>query len=112
MRKLVQDRLTGDVYKLTKSANGRLSQWNARAVIIDKKEDPTPKDEPRMTFDYLRVHKDLPGYYLELSSRVYNYLSNPGYGCLFSADLKHAYLTIPLYLDNRHYFAFTISGIG
>jgi hypothetical protein len=30
----------------------------------------------------------------------------------FSADLKHAYLTIPMHPDDRHYFAFSISGIG
>ncbi len=32
--------------------------------------------------------------------------------CLFVANLKHAYYTIPLHLEDRHYFAFTISGIG
>ena len=112
MRKLVQDGLEGGVYQLTEPANGRLSLWNARAVMVDKVENPKPTDEPRMTFDYSRVIELLPGAHLELSSKVHDHLSNPKHGCLFSADLKHAYLTIPLHPDDRHYFAFTISGIG
>ena len=43
------------MYELAEPANGRLSQWNARAVMVDKVEDPQPSDEPRMTFDYSRV---------------------------------------------------------
>ena len=112
LRKLVQDGLEGGVYELSEPANGRLSQWNARAVMVDKVENPLPTDEPRMTFDYSRVTELLPGAHLELSSKVHDHLSNPQHGCLFSADLKHAYLTIPLHQDDRHYFAFTISGIG
>ena len=112
MRKLVQDGLLGGVYELTEPANGRLSQWNARAVMVDKSDNPKPSDEPRMTFDYSRVHEDFPGTYVELSSKVHDHLSNPRHGCLFKADLKHAYLTVPLHQDDRHYFAFTISGIG
>ena len=112
MRKLVHDGLLGGVYELTEPANGRLSQWNARAVMVDKSEDPRPEDEPRMTFDYSRVHEDLPGTYVELSSKVHDHLSNPSHGSLFKADLKHAYLTVPLHPDDRQYFAFTISGIG
>ena len=80
--------------------------------MVDKVEDPQPTDEPRMTFDYSRVPELLPGSHLELSSKVHDHLSNPRHGYLFSADLKHAYLTIPLHKDDRHYFAFTISGIG
>lgn len=112
LRKLVQDGLEGGVYELTEPANGRLSLWNARAVMVDKVENPKPTDEPRMTFDYSRVTELLPGTHLELSSKVHDHLSNPNHGCLFSADLKHAYLTVPLHPDDRHYFAFTISGIG
>ena len=112
LRKLVQDGLEGGVYELTEPANGRLSQWNARAVMVDKVENSKPSDEPRMTFDYSRATELLPGSHLELSSKVHDHLSNPCHGCLFSADLKHAYLTIPLHPDDRHYFSFTISGIG
>lgn len=112
LRKLVQDSIVGGVYELTEPANGRFSEWNARAVMVDKVENPLPSDEPRMTFDYSRVDELLPGSFLEMSSKVHDHLSNPQHGCLFSADLKHAYLTIPLHRDDRHYFAFTISGIG
>ena len=108
----MEDGLEGGVYERMEPANGRLSEWNARAVMVDKKENPSPKDKPRMTFDYSRIYKDLPSCYIELAFRVYNYLSNPRYSCLFSADLKYAYLTIPLHSDDRHYFAFTISEIG
>jgi len=69
------------------------------------------KDEPRITLNYYRVYKDLLGIFLELSFKVYNNLSNPRYRNLIAADLKYAYITIPLYLDNRYYFAFTISEI-
>ena len=112
LRKLVQDGLEGGVYELTEPANGRLSRWNARAVMVDKVDNPQPSDEPRMTFDYSRVTELLPGCHLELSSKVHDHLSNPRHKCLFSADLKHAYLTVPLHPDDRHYFAFTISGIS
>ena len=80
--------------------------------MVDKIDDPKPSDEPRMTFDYSRVTELMPGAHLELSSKVHDHLSNPSHGCLLSADLKHAYLTVPLHPDDRHYFAFTISGIG
>jgi len=112
LRKIVTDGIKGGVYELNEPANGRLSQWNARAVIVDKVEDPTPEDEPRVTFDYSRVEEDLPGSHLEHSSKVHDNLSDPRHRSLFAADLKHAYLTIPLHPDDRHNFAFTISGIG
>jgi len=63
-------------------------------------EDLKPKDEPRVIFNYSRVNKELLGLYIELSLKVYNNLSNPRYYYLFVVDLKYAYLTIPLYLDN------------
>lgn len=112
LRKIIGDGIEGGVYELTEPANGRLSLWNTRAVIVDKVEDPKPEDEPRVTFDYSRVNEDLPGSHMELSSKVHDNLSDPRHRCLFAADLKHAYLTIPLHPDDRHFFSFTISGIG
>ena len=112
LRKIIQDGIDGGVYELTEPTNGRLSRWNARAVVVDKVENPRPEDEPRVTFDYSRVTEDLPGTYMELSSKVHDNLSDPRHHVLFAADLKHAYLTIPLHPEDRHYFAFTISGIG
>ena len=49
---------------------------------------------------------------MELIPKVHDSLSDPRHGCLFAADLKHAYLTIPLHTDDCHYFAFTTSSIG
>ena len=111
LRKIIQDSLAGRVYELTEPANGRLSRWNARAVIVDKVNNPKPEDEPRIIFDYSRVTEDLPGSHLELSSKVHDNLADPRHKCLFAADLKHAYLTIPLHPEDRQYFTFTISGI-
>jgi len=65
--------------------------------MVDKVKNPKPSDEPRMIFDYSRVYEDLLGYYLKMSSKVHNYLSNPRYSYLFAVDLKYIYLTIPLY---------------
>ena len=112
LRKIIQEGLDGGIYEHTEAANGRLSQWNARAVVVDKVDNPTPQDEPRVTFDYSRVNEDLPGTFMELSSKVHDNLSDPRHVCLFAADLKHAYHSIPLHKDDRHFFAFTISGIG
>ena len=89
-----------------------LSLWNARAVIVDKVENAQPEDEPRVTFDYGRIDELLPGSHLELSSKVHDNLSDPRHKSLCGAGLKHACLTIPLHPDDRHYFAFTISGTG
>jgi hypothetical protein len=112
LRKLVSDGVDGGIYESTITASGRLSPWNARAIVVDKVENPTPEDEPRITFDYSRVTEVLPGSYLELSSKVHDNLSDPRHRCFFAADLKHAYFTIPLHPDDRKYFAFTISGLG
>lgn len=108
----MQDGLEGGVYELTEPVNGRLSLWNARAVMVDKVDDLKPTDEPRIIFDYSRVIELLPGSHLEVSFKLHDHLSNPRHECQFSTDLKHAHLTIPLHPDNRHYFSFTISGIG
>jgi len=64
LRKIIQDGIDGGIYELTEPANGRLSRWNARAVIVDKVASPTPEDEPRITFDYSRVTEDLPGTFM------------------------------------------------
>lgn len=112
LRKLVSDGIQGGIYEHTVTANGRLSEWNARAVLVDKVPDLLPKDKPRLTFDYHQVHENLPGIHMELSARVHDSLSDQRHENLFSADLKHAYYSISLHPDDRHIFAFTIQGIG
>lgn len=88
IQKIIQEGIDGGVYEYTERANGRLSPWNARAVVVDKVENPTPADEPRVTLDYSRVAEILPGTYVERGSRVHDYLSNPKHKVLFLADLK------------------------
>ena len=80
--------------------------------MIDKVENFKPIDEPRMIFDYFKITKLLSKAHLELSSKVYNHLFNLKYKCLFSMNFKHTYFTISLYFNDKHYFAFTISGIN
>ena len=50
LQKLITDGLNGGVYERTQSANRQLSDWNAQAVLVDKIENPTPADKPRLTF--------------------------------------------------------------
>ena len=112
IQKIIQDGIDGGIYEYTQSANERLSPWNARAVVVNKVENSTSEDEPRITFDYSRVKEVMPDAYMELSSRVHDILSDPRHGVLFMADLKYAYSIIPLIEKCRHYFASTIPGIG
>ena len=65
-----------------------------------------------MIFDYSYIIELLSNAHLKLFSKVYDYLFNSRYKCLFSTDLKHVYFTISLYSNNKHYFAFTIFDIN
>ena len=112
IQKIIQDGIDGGIYEYTQSANERLSPWNARAVVVNKVENSTSEDEPRITFDYSRVKEVMPDAYMELSSRVHDILSDPRHGVLFMADLKYAYSIIPLIEKCRYYFASIIPGIG
>lgn len=55
LQKLIDDGIKGGIYEHTITANGRLSEWNSRAVLVDKIPNPTPVDEPRLTFAYHQV---------------------------------------------------------
>lgn len=112
MRKLVSDGIKGGIYERTNLVDGRLSQWNTRAVLVDKTENPLPTDEPRLTFDYSRVTEELPGTHMQLMSSCHDYLSDPRHGCFMTADLKHAYSIVQVHPEDRKYFAFTIPGMG
>ena len=108
LRKLVQDGIRGGVYERTDLRDGRMSAWNARAVLVDKVENSTPQDETRMTYDYSHVIEELPGTHIKLISGCHDYLFDPRHGCYITADLKHAYSTVEVHSDDRHYFSFTI----
>lgn len=109
---MVANNIENNIYESTLEANGRLLPWNSKAIIINKVDNLTLADKPRLTFDYLRTTKILPGYNIELLSKVYNYLLNPRYSSLMSADLKYIYTTVPLYPEDRYIFAFFILGIS
>ena len=65
----------------------------------------------RITFDYSRIDKMMFETYIELSSKVHDHFSNSRHEILMSTNIKHAYSTISLHLDDRHIFAFIISEI-
>ena len=53
----MQDGIDGNIYEFT-AVNNRLSQWNAKTVMVDKIENFIPADEPRVTFDYSGVNEN------------------------------------------------------
>lgn len=110
-KKLVSNELKEGIYEHTKKKDGHLSRWNAKAVLIDKVENPSFVDESRLTFDYFRVHEELSGTYVKFSFKTHDNFFNFSHGCLFSADLKHAYFIINLDEEARHLFVFIISGM-
>ena len=79
--------------------------------MVNKIENLIPTDEPRITFNYSGIHKNLPGTHLELNSKIHDYLSDFKHGYLFAINLKLIYPIINLYPDDRRSFASTISGI-
>ena len=89
--------------------NGRLSAWNTKAVLVNKLKNPKSLNEPRLTFNYIHIKKNIPNIYFKLAAKVHNYLFDAKYNCYFQADVKHAYFTVPFYANNRYIFAFIIS---
>jgi hypothetical protein len=112
LRKLILQGIEGGIYESTVSANGELSDWNAQAILIDKVKNPDPNDEPRLTFNYRNVHKNMPECALVLASKVHDYLSDPRYEYFLSADIKHGYFAIKTHPANRYVFAFYIDSIN
>jgi hypothetical protein len=80
-------------------------------VIVDKVKNSTSQDESRVIFDYFRIHEELSDSFLELFSKMHDNLFDSRHKIFFSADLKHVYLIISMHSNDRHYFAFFISGI-
>ncbi|PGH01975.1 hypothetical protein GX51_04907 [Blastomyces parvus] len=48
MRKLIKEGIEGVIYESTLAANGSLSRWNARVVLVLKEVDGSLNDEPRL----------------------------------------------------------------
>ncbi|POS82104.1 hypothetical protein EPUL_005571 [Erysiphe pulchra] len=59
LQKIVNEGLAYGMYERTISANGKLSDWNAQAIIVDKSVNPNPWDGPRITFNYQNVKEDM-----------------------------------------------------
>lgn len=79
--------------------------------MVDKVENPKPTDEPRMTFNYLKVVEELPWVYIQLTGSYHDYLFNPRYDCYMTPDLKYGYSLVPVHPEDRKFFAFTIPDI-
>ena len=77
LRKLVLEGLEGGIYERTLVANGRLSDWNGRIVLVEKFDDGKLLDEPRVAFDFSQVLEDLPASNIELGGRIHDYIADP-----------------------------------
>ncbi|KAI0996286.1 hypothetical protein K3495_g11894 [Podosphaera aphanis] len=93
-------------------ANRKLSDWNAQAQLVNKSDNPGQWDEPRLTFNYQNVVEDTPGCFVELMLSCHDYLGHPSHNMFFKLELKHGYWAILVHPDDRHYFEFSISGLG
>jgi transposase InsO family protein len=111
LQKILNEGIACGMYERTITANGELSDWNAEAVVVPKPGEPEG-GEMRITFNYRNVHENMPGTFLQLTSEVHDYLSDPRHGCFMQYDIKHAYWSLAVHPDDRHYFAFYIDGIG
>lgn len=49
---------------------------------------------------------------MELASKVHDYLADPRHLTFCQFDIKDGYFCVVLHPEDRHYFAFTIPGIG
>jgi len=79
---------------------------------VNKVKNFTSQDEFKIIFDYSKVTKKLSDIYMKLSFKMHDNLADSRHCCLFSANLKHAYLKISLHLNDKHYFAFMIFDIN
>ncbi|KAI0996301.1 hypothetical protein K3495_g11880, partial [Podosphaera aphanis] len=82
------------------------------AQLVDKSDEPDEWDEPRLTFNYQNVVEDKPGCFVELMSRCHDYLGHPEHKMFFKMDLKNGYWAISVHPEDRHYFAFSMPGMG
>ena len=93
----MSDRIKKGIYERTDQYDGKMLPWNARAVMIDKIENPKPTDKPRMTFDYSKIVEKLPGMHMQLISGCYDYLSHSKHGVFMTANLKYAYSIVSVH---------------
>ncbi len=111
LQKIIQNNIEESIYELTESINDCLSRWNVRTMIVNKVMNFTSKNESRITFNYFKVTKNLSNTFMKLSSKIHDNLTDSRHECLITVNLKHAYLTIDMHSEDKHYFAFIISEI-
>lgn len=80
--------------------------------MVDKVENLTPENKPRITFNYQHVNETKPENYLNLVSKCHDFVNKPHYTIYSKLDLKYGYFTIELDPKDRYIFAFTIPRIG
>lgn len=61
-----------------------------------------------MTFNYLKVVKQLLGVYMQLMEGYHDYLFNLGHGCYMTIDLKYGYPLVPIHPEDYKFSIFTI----
>ncbi|KAI1003138.1 hypothetical protein K3495_g5065 [Podosphaera aphanis] len=82
------------------------------AQLVDKSDESDEWDKPRLTFNYQNVVEDKSGCFVELMSRCHDYLEHPEHKIFFKMDLKNGYWAISVHPEDRHYFAFSMPGMG
>jgi hypothetical protein len=107
LNKILTEGMACTMYESTAHANGELSPWNAEAVVVPKpgaeelplllNKEESKGPEMRITFNYSHVEEDMPGTFLQLTSEVHDYLSDPHHSCFMQYDIKHAYWSIGIY---------------
>ena len=112
LNKLLQEGLSHGLYEYTMNANGKLSDWAAEPVIVEKDGTKDSWDEKRLTFNYRNVHETMPATAMTQLSDIHEYLSDTRHGSFSTIDLKNAYWSIAVHPDDRHIFAFSVPGYG
>ncbi|KAI0994847.1 hypothetical protein K3495_g13336 [Podosphaera aphanis] len=109
---IVKEGIKCNMYEYTRAANGRFSERNAAAVLVDKdKENPQWGNERRVTFNYRYVEEVLPAIRMPLMAEIHEFLGHPEIKFFCQWDFKHAYWTIELHEDCRHLFAFVLDDL-
>ncbi|KAI0993056.1 hypothetical protein K3495_g15128, partial [Podosphaera aphanis] len=111
LHKIVAEGVACHMYEPTLAANGRFSEWNAQAVLVDKTSNPEWGAEPRITFNYRNVKEDLPGARMPLMSTIHEFLDDPKWKFFCQFDFKHSYWSIALDQKSRQYLAFTLDDL-
>lgn len=93
--------------------NGHLSSWNSHPHLVKKStESKAARGEYRVTFDYSKIKEDIPGCTIVTTDECHDYLSHPTHHLYHQLDLKHAYWSVAVHPEDRHYYTFSAPGFG